>query len=334
MNQIDGDEAMSDTWIVVRADLLRSVEVAFIANATGLTRHAVVGKLVDLWCWATDESDDGTLAIGLDLLCSATGLSHCFLDAVFSVGWLFFRPQENSQENSGENASGQENSPTAVFSGAVVFSDWDRWLSIDAKLRLANELCCFLSAERTAKKQLWGEGGRASNSLNSAQSNTLESALNGNSALNEDESHAQRVGSTREEKNSEKTAEKTARKQDADGEREREFLTRWNGLEGVIRVRPIKGELKLTSKRRIAFRARLGGSEWWALAMESLGKFPLKCFNDPGGWRPTLDWFLRPDTVVSILEGKYDWTRTVGRNASVACGPGQRHASERQRECF
>lgn len=39
-----------------------------------------------------------------------------------------------------------------------------------------------------------------------------------------------------------------------------------------------------------------------------MDKFPLRCFNGTGtGWVPHFDWFLRPDTVNGILEGKYDW---------------------------
>ena len=30
-------------------------------------------------------------------------------------------------------------------------------------------------------------------------------------------------------------------------------------------------------------------------------------------WRPDVDWFLRPNTVTAILEGKYDWTKNNGQ---------------------
>lgn len=82
---------------------------------------------------------------------------------------------------------------------------------------------------------------------------------------------------------------------------EREFVEAWNNSPGVVKSQ--KGSL--TDKRRKQFRARCRDPEWnWR---EALGKFPLKCFDQPGNWRPDLDWFLKPDSVQKILEGKYDW---------------------------
>lgn len=92
-----------------------------------------------------------------------------------------------------------------------------------------------------------------------------------------------------------------------------EFVKTWNSVSGVVKN---LGE-RLTEKRRASFRARVREKSWdWRSA---LGKFPLKCFDD-GGWRPDVDWFLRPDSVRSILEGKYDWSKNARRN-----GPGQRY---------
>lgn len=79
-----------------------------------------------------------------------------------------------------------------------------------------------------------------------------------------------------------------------------QLVSSWNATPGVVRV------AKLTAKRAVAAKARLGDSDWdWKSA---LGKFPLRCFAG-GGWTPTFDWFVRPDTVMSILEGKYDWSK-------------------------
>jgi hypothetical protein len=44
---------------------------------------------------------------------------------------------------------------------------------------------------------------------------------------------------------------------------------------------------------------------------DALAKFPLRCFQDQADpWRPDVDWFLKPDSVAHILEGKYDWSRS------------------------
>ena len=88
---------------------------------------------------------------------------------------------------------------------------------------------------------------------------------------------------------------------------EMEFVAKWNATNGVVNNR----EKSLTKKRSKSFRNRLKDSGWeWKAAIE---KFPLKCVaSDPNGWKPDIDWFLKPDSVTKILEGKYDWTKSDG----------------------
>lgn len=82
------------------------------------------------------------------------------------------------------------------------------------------------------------------------------------------------------------------------------FLARWNETPGVVKA------LKATRKRCDAWRARCRDRDWpasWPLALE---KFPLKVTTGrENGWLPDIEWFLRPDTVAKILEGKYDWSK-------------------------
>lgn len=59
-------------------------------------------------------------------------------------------------------------------------------------------------------------------------------------------------------------------------------------------------------------------------------KFPLRCFAD-GGWRPDLDWLLRPDSVLSILEGKYDWDKQPTASKDDLFGSLRRFAKEQQK---
>lgn len=84
-----------------------------------------------------------------------------------------------------------------------------------------------------------------------------------------------------------------------------EFMATWNATKGV---RPIR---KL-GNRAASLKSRLAESDWdWRSA---LAKFPLKCFaSDPSGYIPDLEFFLRPETVNKILEGKYDWEKNNGR---------------------
>lgn len=110
---------------------------------------------------------------------------------------------------------------------------------------------------------------------------------------------------------------------------EADFAASWNALEGV---RQIRGG-KLTEKRRRAFRSRMKDASWACDYPKALAKFPLKCCRDqdPDSWKPDIDWFLKPDTVSNILEGKYDWSKTNGNRKSDGAGPGQRHDPARKR---
>lgn len=83
-----------------------------------------------------------------------------------------------------------------------------------------------------------------------------------------------------------------------------ELVEAWNSTPGVVQIR------KLSSSRSTKLGTRLADPDWdWRAA---LAKFPLACFDD-GGWAPTFEWFLRPDTVLGILEGKYDWRKDAGQ---------------------
>lgn len=82
-----------------------------------------------------------------------------------------------------------------------------------------------------------------------------------------------------------------------------ELVVVWNGLQEVRLVRDITSDRRkklATRWKETAFR------EGWRDAMD---KFPLKCFCEEGGWRPTIDWFLRPKQVTRILEGDFDWSK-------------------------
>jgi hypothetical protein len=78
-----------------------------------------------------------------------------------------------------------------------------------------------------------------------------------------------------------------------------QVIDAWNFTNGVRKIR----ELNLERSKHLKARLK---SEKWEYS-EALKKFPLQCFKD-GGWTPDFDWFIRPDTVNNILEGKYDFT--------------------------
>lgn len=81
-----------------------------------------------------------------------------------------------------------------------------------------------------------------------------------------------------------------------------EAFDAWNATDGTVKAR-ILGET-----RRNHLRVRLADPDWrWR---EALAKFPLPlCASDPKGWQPDFDWFVKPDSVNRILEGRYDWKK-------------------------
>jgi DNA-binding transcriptional ArsR family regulator len=112
---------------------------------------------------------------------------------------------------------------------------------------------------------------------------------------------------------------------------ERQLIVAWNAARGVKQT---KGAA-LTDARREAFRTRLKTEGWLQDALEAIAKFPVKCQLDaagnilPDAWLPTIDWFLKPDSVPKVLEGKYDWSKASGNGkAPMRVGPSHRHPED------
>ena len=112
---------------------------------------------------------------------------------------------------------------------------------------------------------------------------------------------------------------------DADGEADASrFVGLWNSTKGVKRIG------SLSQKRRKALRSRIrepvttpdGCRLAWLDALTlALKKFPLQMTRgDPQGWLPDGDWILRPDSVLRVLEGKYDWSKRDARTNEPTAG--------------
>lgn len=105
-----------------------------------------------------------------------------------------------------------------------------------------------------------------------------------------------------------------------------EFIKTWN-KSGLTNCR------KLTDKRRKALRARLQDPDWkdsWREALSRAAKSPFCRGQGERGWKADVDWFLKPDSVTKILEGKYDdqTPRTGQRVATNADDVMERHTAE------
>lgn len=82
-----------------------------------------------------------------------------------------------------------------------------------------------------------------------------------------------------------------------------EFITHWNGLEGITHCEA------QTLKRKKAFKARMHDDffrEHWEQAITKLAESDFCKGNGERGWKADIDWFLRPDSCARIIEGKYD----------------------------
>lgn len=86
----------------------------------------------------------------------------------------------------------------------------------------------------------------------------------------------------------------------------------WNMIDGITQCR------SLTNKRRQAIAARWKEEFWrlnWQQALEKIRKLPALHGKNDQNWVADIDWFLRPDTVARVIEGKYDtWKPTVTKS--------------------
>lgn len=80
---------------------------------------------------------------------------------------------------------------------------------------------------------------------------------------------------------------------------------------------------KLTHKRAAAINSRLAYSWWrknWLVALNLVPKNPYLLGDNDRGWKANIDWFVRPDTVVKLIEGG---AGDVRRRPNTVNKPGQ-----------
>lgn len=81
-----------------------------------------------------------------------------------------------------------------------------------------------------------------------------------------------------------------------------DIFEEWNDLPGIPQART------LSEKRKTAIRARMKDqffAENWRVAMNLIPQIPFLTGSNNRGWKADLDWFLQPDSVAKIIEGKY-----------------------------
>lgn len=66
---------------------------------------------------------------------------------------------------------------------------------------------------------------------------------------------------------------------------------------------------KITPSRLKSIKARLGEPYFvanWKTALAKIKDSPFCCGDNERGWKASFDWFLKPDSCVKVMEGKYD----------------------------
>lgn len=85
---------------------------------------------------------------------------------------------------------------------------------------------------------------------------------------------------------------------------EAQFMSAWNAL-----PKPFPKIHKMSPTRQRALRCRCGDVFWlenWRAALDRLPRSPFLRGENKTGWTADPDFFLRPDSVLRIIEGKYD----------------------------
>ena len=112
-----------------------------------------------------------------------------------------------------------------------------------------------------------------------------------------------------------------------------EVFDAWNLLTGFPRC------LLISDKRRRQLEARLRDPFFSANWRAGLAKLPASNFlrgqTDRGSWKANFDWFIQPDSLAKILEGKYDNNENPhsnpasnDRNAVMSQGTNHRTAAD------
>ena len=91
------------------------------------------------------------------------------------------------------------------------------------------------------------------------------------------------------------------------------IFEKWATMEGVPRITTITESRKKLAHARMKepfFR------ENWIAGMEAIRYSPFLTGKNDRGWKADIDWFLRPDSLPKILEGKYE-TQKTGFNGII-----------------
>ncbi len=269
----------------MKREALRHPKTYDLAARLGVRKRDVLGILTLLWDFTADAAPSGDIGKwsngAIARACDWDDDPDTFVDALVSAGWL----DEDEDHR-------------------LIVHDWpdhaQNW--VRAKLRKANLefLPCYFTGD--------------SSPLEKPLKSTLEpSPPRDQTKPNQTKPNQDPPNPPRGEPSAELFREDLER-QPAFGDRPAkrakqetvppaEVQAAWNEHVGTPRCDA------MTEKRKRALRDRARDPTWrkcWLDALRSIRGKPFLCGSNDRGWRATLDWFLRPDSVTKILEGFYD----------------------------
>jgi hypothetical protein len=259
---------MAPLWIKVTHWTPDKPEVFCVAELLKIDPDAVVGKLIRVWIWADQQLESCNAVSVTKVLLDRIACVTGFSDALVKVGWLV----ENE--------------------GVLSFTNFDRHNGKTAKKR-AN------TAIRVEKHRVCNAG----SVTNVTQVKRSERYKSVTPALpDRDEDRDEDIKETPLPPLQGEAADAASESLEISKSALAFVRDSWNAS-GAITNR------KFTPKLIRSCRARLRDPWWsehWLAALEKIPRCPFLLGENDTGWKADLEWFLRPDSVQRIIEGKYD----------------------------
>lgn len=286
---------MAGDWIKFEKNTSNKAEVFRMADKLNADPDAIVGKLLRVWAWLDDNITQGDSITGtrslIDRLVNLPG----FADAMICVGWL--------------QVEGDE----------LRFSNYERHNGETSKKRA-------LTAKRNGKLRHSRHGSVAEKGESPSCERHESDAASVTGA-------SPRTEQRREEKKEEDTPPPLAvlsadadmtEPEHSDSVTAAQFvLASWNTV-GPVKCSRLNDKLRGTVKARLRVP---WWSERWLQALEKIPDCPFLNGDGQRGWKADFAWFLKPNSVQEILDGKYDLQRRTLPIASAGNGRFERTIS-------
>ena len=276
---------MAGDYVPMQVDLLRKREVLRIAKATGMSRHEVVGWLLEFWAWAQVETMDGAIDdLPVEFVQEILGGPDEFWQAIQDVGWL-----------------------EVTADGGLVLPHADRWITKGAKARLdkAERKRKSLAKKETAEA-IWSAEGAPRGAPRGAPDLPLKEKERREEERKEENSSFKKSPPPPPREENEKLQPEEGGGPDLEIQAAvNSFLWEWNKTKGTT---PCPDQFAMG--RPDLLLERFGNPAWVANWPKALAKFPLPFLD--ADCPMTVTQFLKEETVAKILAGDFDKPKRQG----------------------